>query len=144
MKDWLTYNPVVNDADGRRIFLANPEGGGDALLNRAMHLAASKPGGQRSGAAREFSFDKARMVAAIPRTLGDYHAKLEGYGNEMYFRRYADGTLHMVVVNPNRAVTAHGIVDGRLISQFVPEPTVRWENAKLVKVRQSSPPSPAP
>lgn len=137
IKGWLELNPVVRDADGRRILLAASEGGGaDRLFNRARHLASVRVGGQRSNVTdRIFDENKARLIPAIPRTLADYHAKLERHGNHLYFRRYADGTLHMVVVDPNSRVTTQGLVDGSLITQYSPEGTTQFKDGRLVRVR---------
>ncbi|HYC64332.1 MAG TPA: hypothetical protein VEC14_06350 [Reyranellaceae bacterium] len=141
IRDWLAMNPVVKDADGRRIHLANPEGGGeDRLLNRARHLASSRPGGQRGYNDREFDVAKARLIAAVPTTLSDYHAKVERGGNDLYFRRYADGTLHMVVVDPRGRWTSHGVVDGSLLTQYQPESYTQFKGGRLVNVRQAKGP----
>jgi hypothetical protein len=141
IKRWLEINPVVTDADGRRILLAAGErnGGSDPLTNRAAHLAGEKEPGLRDERPRIFRADRARLVAAIPRTLADYQAKLKDRrnGNHLYFRRYADGTLHLVVVEPvARRVVDHGEVAGSLLTQFSPEGTTRFADHELIAVRR--------
>jgi hypothetical protein len=139
IKGWLEMNPVAVDADGRKILLAAPEKWGnskDQLLNRAVHLVTEKQQGIGHGGARDiYRADRARLIPAIPKTLADYHAKLERRGVQHYFRRYADGTLHMVLVDPQQRMVNHQVVQGSLITQYQPESTLRFEGADLVNVR---------
>jgi hypothetical protein len=141
IKGWLEMNPTAVDADGKKILLASPEKWGnskDLLLNRAVHLVTEKQQGIGHGGPRDiFRADRARLIPAIPKTLADYHAKLERRGVTHYFRRYADGTLHMVLVDPQQRMVNHEIVQGSLITQYQPESTLRFEGADLVKVRQA-------
>lgn len=150
IKGWLEMNPIATDADGRRILLAAPErmGGSDPLTNRAKHLAGEKEPGMGDNRPRIFRPDRAKLVAAIPRTLGDYHAKLRDRrnGNHLYLRRYADGTLHLVVVEPTaKRVVDHGEVAGSLTTQYQPASTTQFADHELLAVRESrkaSPPEP--
>jgi hypothetical protein len=145
LKTWLEYNPVAIDADGRRIWLAAPEvrGGKDQLLNRVQHLTGRKEAGMADDRPRTYEPNRARLVPAIARTLGDYQAKLKDTrnGKDLYLRRYADGTLHLVVVDPStRRVSGHGTVDGSLASSYSPDSDYQFGAHRLVAVRQASSP----
>ena len=54
----------------------------------------------------------------------------------LYFGRYNNGQLHLVVTDSNRGVTDQGIVyDAGLISQYTPEPKRQFRGAVVRKVR---------
>jgi hypothetical protein len=131
IRDFLMEHPVVTAFDGTRILIANPQGRGDGLLNRAEHLAGRRRQSMSSGA-RDFDYDKASLVAAIPETLRYGALKVEQRGEHLYFRRYKDGLLHMVIVDPHGFISDHGAVDGAVVTQYAPKPKTRFEGARVL------------
>lgn len=134
--EFLKKNPVVTDPDGRRILLANPERG--SLENRARHLVASRDPGEIASRDRSFSRDKAATVPAVVRTIEDYQVRAANNRERttLYFKRYADGTLHMAVVDEGGRLTRYGQVDGALITQYTPKPDARFEGVVVLAVRE--------
>jgi hypothetical protein len=132
VRELLLSEPVVTAFDGVKVLLANPDGGkgGDGLSRRAAHLIGERQNNQQRG--RVFVHDKARLVAAIPDTLKNAQVKVGHDGEHLYFRRYKDGLLHMVVVDPNGFLSDHGFVDAGLVTQYQPDVTKRFEGAKVL------------
>ncbi|MFA6959960.1 MAG: hypothetical protein WC205_04315 [Opitutaceae bacterium] len=134
IRDFLLQEPVVTAFDGKRILVANPQGSGDGLLNRAEHLAGRRKQSMGSGT-RDFTLDKARLVASIPETLRSGSLKVDQGREHLYFKKYKDGLLHMVVVDPHGFVSDHGAVDASLVTQYTPEAKKRFEGARVLTRR---------
>ncbi|MDR1281970.1 MAG: hypothetical protein LBK99_14295 [Opitutaceae bacterium] len=131
IKDFLLQNPVVEAFDGKRVLLANPQGKGDGLLRRAEHLAGRRRQSMGSGG-RDFVIDKASMVPVIPETLRTGAIKVDHRGEHLYFKKYKDGLLHMVVVDPHGFLSDHGPVDAGVVTQYTPEAQKRFEGARVL------------
>ncbi|MDR1281963.1 MAG: hypothetical protein LBK99_14260 [Opitutaceae bacterium] len=134
IKDFLLSNPVVDAFDGKRVLIANPQGKGDGLLTRAEHLGGRRRKSMGS-APRDFAFDKAELVSSIPETLKTGAVKVEQGGDHLYFKKYKDGLLHMVVVDPHGFLSDHGPVDAGLVTQYTPEAKKRFEGARVLAKR---------
>lgn len=117
----LSTTPVVTDAQGKRVLLANPERG--SLTQRARHLAASHAVEDRfKKGPRFYKPAKAASAAAVPQTVRDYHLKAEdkSTGAILYLRRYKDG-VHAVITDNQGKVSDFGEVEASLLTQRRPE-----------------------
>jgi hypothetical protein len=116
--DWLDAIKKVEDPNGHTVLLANPEDG--SLRNRALHLVGSyRADDVYKRGKRELSSDKARTVFAITTTIEDYQVLAEDENLGLaYFRRYSDGTLHMVIVEAaSGKLRDHALITHRQIGK---------------------------
>jgi len=121
IEQMLVANPVITDAQGKRVLLANQERG--SLTTRARHLAASHAVEDRfKKGPRIYKAGKAASAAAVPQTVQDYHLKSEDKttGTILYLRRYKDG-VHAVITDNQGAVSDFGEVDASLLTQRRPD-----------------------
>jgi len=113
----LTQNPVVTDAQGKRVLLANPER--NSLDTRVTHLTGShdRVNDPEKKGPRIFNPNKASAAPAIPETVQNYHVKAYDPTTKtfLYLRNYKDG-LHAVFTDANGQMTDHGQVDTGLLS----------------------------
>ncbi len=129
----LEQTPTVVDPWGNTILLANPERG--SLATRARHLAGARMNPYGT-AQRSFDENKARWMPNTASTVREAFLMASHNAENLYFRRYANGQLHMVVTDRNGGVTDQGIVyDGGLISQYTPEPQKQFRGAIVREVR---------
>lgn len=121
IEQMLVANPVITDAQGKRVLLANQERG--SLTTRARHLAASHAVEDRfKKGPRIYKAGKAASAAAVPQTVQDYHLKAEDKttGTILYLRRYKDG-VHAVITDNQGSVSDFGEVDASLLTQRRPD-----------------------
>jgi len=133
----LTQNPVIQAVDGIRILLANPDGKKDVdLRRRAWHLCASHERGLGAiNLDRKVQEKKAKVVSWIPTTLQTAAIVAKQGSSRLYFKRYKNGSLHVVITDQFGMPTEHGVIDGALITQRAPEPKEAFKGAKISFIR---------
>jgi len=124
----IEQTPVITDAQGKRVLLANPDGPRGSkrtIAQRIAHLLGShaKEDYHKTGP-RFFKPDKAATALAVPTTVVDYHIKAHDPKTRqtLYLRRYADGKVHAVITDRESRVTDFGEVQGGLTTQRSPKP----------------------
>lgn len=114
----IEQTPVITDAQGKRVLLANPD-----TPSRGAKPSYAKEDRYKQGP-RIFNRDKASTALAVPATVADYHIKAHDPKTRqtLYLRRYADGNLHAVITDRESRVTDFGEVQGGLTTQRSPKP----------------------
>lgn len=132
---YITANPVAIDLEGRRVLIANPEHG--SLRNRAEHYCGVRSNAYGT-AQRQIQTDKAATAGAIRTTIENYHIKGRQGTDILYFRRYANGQLHLVIADGRQGTdTAGQVLDHLVITQYTPEPRKQFEGARVLHRRAS-------
>lgn len=131
--EFRSWPNSIKAADGNEILLHNPEGG--SLGKRVHHLI-------RGAKNKKVNPKKVEWVANIPETLKNATARMVDAesGNKLYVRAYKNGDKHIVVVRPDGSISTHGLLRGKLITQFKYESDSRqssmiidWENPSKIK-----------
>lgn len=145
---FYSWPEVVTSADGKKVKMQVPYFG--TLEKRVAHFMVDSELGI-------FHPDKARWIPNVVDTLENAAARIKDdeTHNDIYVRMYADGTKHMVVVDPTGRISGTGLFQGDMTTQFPYLPRrgkdkqgrfiVEWERGdKNVTRRLPGTPSPAP
>jgi GNAT superfamily N-acetyltransferase len=134
---FLKENPVITAYDGRKILLKNPDGA-KGIFGRAVHLIApreKKAGRIKAGERLKMDPRKVALVLAIPETLTKAHAVARQRNDILYFKKYENGTMHMVITDKSGNLTEHGKIDGGIKTQYAPERNQSFEGATVLVTR---------
>jgi hypothetical protein len=131
--EWMRQHPVATAPDGRVILIANPEKG--SLETRAEHWMGSHARNDvYKQRARQFVYDKAQSISAIPHTVEGAQVKARSHtGAVIYLRKYAGGELHAVFTDEDGRITEHGLVQGGVETQYTLDPKSGIEGATVLE-----------